>query len=206
MSGERDQRRHRQSPCACGHWRCFPEATFTANRGDCIGCSREYSLRAWQCFERRIAKLIDPALNHGLPAFLVNQEVSTAVSWSQYAAAALVSEQGPRASGERGFHTDLGRTGGSCEHGNHQRAEGRFHCGERAGSVGNQTMCAAQAMDLQERRKMAPATAAAYDLLRRSVAFMENDRVFYKDQKEAARIIRDGELLAAVEKEIGTLD
>lgn len=158
--------------------------------------------------ERRIAKLIDPALNHGLPAFLVNQGgINCGFMVPQYAAAALVSEN--KVLAHPASVDSIPTSAGQEDH----VSMGTISARKAASIVENvlavlgiELMCAAQAMDLQERRKMAPATAAAYDLLRRSVAFMENDRVFYKDQKEAARIIRDGELLAAVEKEIGTLD
>ena len=66
-------------------------------------------------------------------------------------------------------------------------------------------MCAAQALDLQDERKLGVGTQAAYDVIRGVVDFMEEDRVFYKDQKAAARLIANGTLVDAVEAAAGEL-
>ena len=71
--------------------------------------------------------------------------------------------------------------------------------------LGIELMCAAQALDLQEKRKLGAGTEAAYKVIRGAVEFMEEDRVFYKDQKLAAELIADGTLVKAVEEAVGTL-
>ena len=71
--------------------------------------------------------------------------------------------------------------------------------------LGIELMCAAQALDLQEKRKLGAGTAAAYNVIRGAVEFMEEDRVFYKDQKLAAELIADGTLVRAVEEAVGEL-
>ena len=48
-------------------------------------------------------------------------------------------------------------------------------------------------------------TTEAYELIRRHVQYLEEDRIFYKDQKTAADMIASGELLSQVEKSVGAL-
>ncbi len=157
--------------------------------------------------ERRIAKLIDPALNHGLPAFLVKHGgINCGFMIPQYAAAALVSENKvlahpasvdsiPTSAGQED-HVSMGTIG----------ARKAAQILENVRMVlGIELMCAAQALDLQEKRKLGAGTEAAYKVIRGAVKFMEEDRVFYKDQKLAAELIADGTLVKAVEEAVGTL-
>lgn len=152
--------------------------------------------------ERRIAKLVDPALNHGLPAFLVNEGgVNTGFMVPQYAAAALVSENKvlahpasvdsiPTSAGQED-HVSFGTT---------SARKARQIIDHVQSILGIELMCAAQALDLQEIKSLSEGTSAAYQLLRSKVDFMENDRVFYKDQELAKNLISDGMLLNEVEK------
>ncbi len=157
--------------------------------------------------ERRIAKLIDPALNHGLPAFLVKHGgINCGFMIPQYAAAALVSENKvlahpasvdsiPTSAGQED-HVSMGTIG----------ARKAAQILENVRMVlGIELMCAAQALDLQEKRKLGAGTEAAYKVIRGAVKFMEEDRVFYKDQKLAAELIADGTLVKAVEEAVGKL-
>lgn len=157
--------------------------------------------------ERRIAKLIDPALNHGLPAFLVRDGgVNCGFMVPQYAAAALVSENKilahpasvdsiPTSAGQED-HVSMGTIGAR---------KARSIVDNVTAVLGIELLCAAQGIDLQKRRRLGEGTAAAYELLRKSVPCLENDRVFYKDQKEAARLIGGGGLAAAAEERTGGL-
>lgn len=157
--------------------------------------------------ERRIAKLIDPALNHGLPAFLVKHGgINCGFMIPQYAAAALVSENKvlahpasvdsiPTSAGQED-HVSMGTIGA--------RKAAQILENVRV-VLGIELMCAAQALDLQEKRKLGAGTAAAYNVIRGAVEFMEEDRVFYKDQKLAAELIADGTLVRAVEEAVGEL-
>ena len=72
--------------------------------------------------------------------------------------------------------------------------------------LGIELMSAAQAIDLQEKKKMGKGTSEAYKLVRSKIDFMENDRIFYKDQKLAADLIHEGTLVASVEKVIGEIN
>lgn len=157
--------------------------------------------------ERRIAKLIDPALNHGLPAFLVKHGgINCGFMVPQYAAAALVSENKvlahpssvdsiPTSAGQED-HVSMGTIGA--------RKAAQILENVRA-VLGIELICAAQALDLQEKRRLGAGTQAAYDVIRAVVDFMEEDRVLYKDQKAAAQLIADGTLVKAAEAVVGEL-
>ena len=159
--------------------------------------------------ERRIAKLIDPALNQGLPAFLVKTGgINCGFMIPQYAAAALVSENKvlahpssvdsiPTSAGQED-HVSMGTIGAR---------KAAVIAGHVRAILGIELMSAAQAIDLQKHKAdMGKGTAAAYKALRDKITFMENDRVLYKDQKTAADLIASGDLVKAVEAAIGELD
>lgn len=157
--------------------------------------------------ERRIAKLIDPALNHGLPAFLVKTGgINCGYMIPQYVAAALVSENKvlahpssvdsiPTSAGQED-HVSMGTIGArkAATIASHVRTV-----------LGIELMSAGQAIDLQEKKKMGIGTSEAYGVLRNKIEFMENDRIFYMDQKVASDLIYDGTLVDSVEKVIGKL-
>ncbi|NLL37644.1 MAG: histidine ammonia-lyase [Fretibacterium sp.] len=157
--------------------------------------------------ERRVAKLVDPALNHGLPAFLVKEGgINCGFMVPQYAAAALVSENKvlahpasvdsiPTSAGQED-HVSMGTIAS-------RKAATIVRHAEAV--LGIEWMAASQALDLQEKRKLGMGTAPAYQLLRSHVSYMENDRAFYKDQKTAADLIHDRSLVRVVEAETGKL-
>jgi histidine ammonia-lyase len=157
--------------------------------------------------ERRIAKLVDPALNHGLPAFLVkNGGVNCGYMIPQYVAAALVSENKvlahpasvdsiPTSAGQED-HVSMGTIGAR------KAAAIMDHVKY---ILGIELLCGAQAIDLQERREQGRGTAAAYKAIRALVDTMENDRAFDAEQKTAAGLIGSGALLQAVEAVVGEI-
>lgn len=157
--------------------------------------------------ERRVAKLVDPALNHGLPAFLVkNGGINCGFMIPQYAAAALVSENKilahpasvdsiPTSAGQED-HVSMGTIA----------ARKAATIVEHVQAIlGIELMAAAQAIDLQEKRDMGRGTGAAYRVLREHIEFMENDRILSGDQAKAAKFVAGKEVLQAVEREIGPL-
>jgi histidine ammonia-lyase len=157
--------------------------------------------------ERRIAKLVDPALNHGLPAFLVkNGGINCGFMIPQYAAASLVSENKilahpasvdsiPTSAGQED-HVSMGTIGAR---------KAQTITDHVKTILGIELMSAAQAMDLQETRNMGRGTSAAYRAVREKIACMENDRILNRDQDEAARLVGEGHILRAVEDAIGKL-
>ena len=157
--------------------------------------------------ERRVAKLVDPALNHGLPAFLVQRGgLNCGFMVPQYAAASLVSENKilahpasvdsiPTSAGQED-HVSMGTIG----------ARKAAEILKNAQAVlGIEWLAATQAVDLRGKQLLGKGTKEAYDLIRGQVAYLEEDRVFYKDQKIAADLIASGELLLQVEKSVGPL-
>ncbi|MDO9508253.1 MAG: histidine ammonia-lyase [Thermovirgaceae bacterium] len=158
--------------------------------------------------ERRMAKLVDPAHNHGLPAFLViDGGINCGFMVPQYAAAALVSENKilshpasvdsiPTSAGQED-HVSMGTIA----------ARKALQIVEHVQAIlGIEWMAAAQAFDLQPKTRGGEGTEAAYRLLREQVAYMKDDRVFSEDQETAARLIASGALVDAVEKTVGSLD
>jgi histidine ammonia-lyase len=158
--------------------------------------------------ERRIAKLVDPALNHGLPAFLVRQGgVNCGFMVPQYAAAALVSEN--KILAHPACADSIPTSAGQEDHvsmGTISARKARTIVEHVQAVLGIEWMCASQAIDLQKRLRLGRGTKKAYELLRKHVTFMEEDRVFHKDQRRAAGLVADGSLADEVEKTLGILD
>ncbi|MDR1472378.1 MAG: histidine ammonia-lyase [Synergistaceae bacterium] len=157
--------------------------------------------------ERRTAKLVDPAMNHGLPAFLVRHGgINCGFMIPQYVAAALVSEN--KVLAHPASVDSIPTSAGQEDHvsmGTIAARKAAVFASHVASILGRELRSAAQAVDLQERRELGQGTKAAYDSIRKRVSFMENDRIFNKDQDAAADLISSGTLLAAVEDAIGKL-
>lgn len=157
--------------------------------------------------ERRTAKLVDPALNHGLPAFLVKVGgLNCGFMVPQYAAAALVSENKilahpasvdsiPTSAGQED-HVSMGTIGA--------RKSAEILKNAQA-VLGIEWIAAAQAVDLRGKKRLGQGTKKAYELIRQHVEMLEEDRVFYHDQNAAAKLIASETLLSAVEEELGVL-
>ncbi len=72
--------------------------------------------------------------------------------------------------------------------------------------LGIEWMCASQAIDLQDRLQLGRGTLKAYELLRKHVTFIEEDGVFYQDQKNAASLIADGSPVEMIESTLARLE
>jgi histidine ammonia-lyase len=66
-------------------------------------------------------------------------------------------------------------------------------------------MCAAQAFEFHGGRKPGKGTRVAYDLIRKKVPKLVDDRVLYPDIEEIRKMVEDGSILEAVEAEVGPL-
>ncbi|OYT61409.1 hypothetical protein B6U81_03015 [Thermoplasmatales archaeon ex4484_30] len=64
---------------------------------------------------------------------------------------------------------------------------------------------ASQALDFHE-LKASKASQIAYDLIRKKVSMVEEDRPLYEDISAIAKMVHSGEIVDAVEKEIGELE
>jgi histidine ammonia-lyase len=64
---------------------------------------------------------------------------------------------------------------------------------------------AAQAADFRKPVKLSPGSQAAYDVIRKYVDFLDEDRPLYDDINKLNEVVRSGEILDAVEKVVGEL-
>ena len=156
--------------------------------------------------ERRVARLVDPRLSEGLPAFLVqNGGLNSGLMIPQYVAAALVLENQVIA-----HPAALGSLPTSANQEDHvsNGAVGALMLTKILENaqrvVGIELVCAAQALDL---RALEPGigTRAALARIRREIAFLEHDRVLAGDLERAAELVRTGEIVTATRAAVGTL-
>lgn len=157
--------------------------------------------------ERRIEKMVNPALSHGLPAFLVKHGgINDGFMIPQYVAAALVSENKVLAhpasvdsiptSANQEDHVSMGTIGA-------RKARQIVDHAQHVISI--ELMCAAQAADFGAADKLGLGAREAYKVLRENVTFMENDRIFYPDMDKSFEVVKSGELLDRVEAVVGEL-
>jgi histidine ammonia-lyase len=159
--------------------------------------------------ERRIERLVNPQLSE-LPAFLVkNGGLNSGFMIAQYTAAALVSENKVLAhpacvdsiptSANKEDHVSMGTIA-------------IRQCREILDNVEHvlavEMLCAAQAYDLlTEEKKMAGGrgTRLAYQVIRESIPYLEEDRQLSLDIENMVDLIRSGKLINVVEKAVGEL-
>ena len=160
--------------------------------------------------ERRIERLVNPQLSE-LPAFLVkNNGLNSGFMIAQYTAAALVSENKVLAhpacvdsiptSANKEDHVSMGTIA-------------IRQCREILDNVEHvlavEMLCAAQAYDLlNEEKKMAggKGTRVAYQVIRETIPYLEEDRQLSIDIENMVGLIRSGKLIRAVEKVVGELE
>jgi histidine ammonia-lyase len=158
--------------------------------------------------ERRLYRLLDPATNNGLPAFLVERPgLNSGFMIVQYTAASLVSESKwlahpasvdsiPSSAGQED-HVSMGMT--SARH-----ARECVTHGEQV--VAMEVLAAAQGLDLRAPLRPGRGTSAAHRAVRAVVSFLQRDRELKPDLDAAIELVESGDLVAAVEAEIGWLD
>ena len=157
--------------------------------------------------ERRLYRLLDPALSNGLPAFLVPESgLNSGFMLVQYTAASLVSESKslahpasvdsiPSSAGQED-HVSMGMT--AARHAREVVANAET-------VVALEALGAAQALDLRAPLEPGPATLAVRHALRAAVPFYDADREFGPDIEAAVNLVRAGELAAAAETVTGPL-
>jgi len=156
--------------------------------------------------ERRLNRLLHPALSVGLPAFLTKGAgMFSGLMLSQYTADHLIVEQRilsapaciqsiPAAADQEDF-VSMGMNGAlKC----------RQILENARGVLGIETFGAAQALDFREHTK-GRGTRAAHGAVRRVVEHLDVDRPLFKDHNELAAAIERCDLLEAVEGEVGAL-
>jgi histidine ammonia-lyase len=156
--------------------------------------------------ERRMNRLTNPALSQGLPDFLAHEPgFYSGLMLSQYTADHLIVEQRilstpasiqsiPAAADQEDFVS----MGMNTALKNDQILDNAY------GVLGIELMAAAQGLDF---RTFTPGKGVqkAREVIRRHVAHLDVDRPLYPDHNAMKSLVQSGEILAAVEAEIGGL-
>jgi len=157
--------------------------------------------------ERRLYRLLDPALSNGLPPFLVEQSgLNSGFMLVQYTAASLVSESKTLA--HPASVDSITSSAGQEDHVSMGMISAR-HARECVGNaetvVALEALAAAQALEF--RRPLAPGagTRAALAAVREAVAPLEEDREIRLDMAAAIELVGSGGLVRAVEEAVGEL-
>lgn len=157
--------------------------------------------------ERRLERLVNPALSEGLPAFLVKEGgVNSGYMIVQYAAAALVSENKVLAHPasvdsipSSANQEDLVSMGTIAA-----RKAREIYLNARK-VIAMEMFAACQAIDIRGDKGLGKGTKAAYDEVRKVIDYIDKDRVMYFEINKAEELLADDKVLNAVEKAVGAL-
>jgi len=157
--------------------------------------------------ERRLERMVNPALSNGLPAFLTRHGgVHSGFMITQYAPASMVSENKIYAhpasvdsipsSANQEDHVSMGTTAAR---------KARMILDNSQKVVAIELLAAAQALWLRGEEKMAPATGAVYRYIRRFIRPVDTDVILYRDMAEMDRQVKANAFLAPAEQVCGRL-
>ena len=156
--------------------------------------------------ERRLNRLLNPALSVGLPAFLTKGAgMFSGLMLSQYTADMMIVEQRilsnpasiqsiPAAADQEDF----------VSMGMNSALKTRQILDNAYGILGIELIAAAQALDFRD-FKVGKGTHAAHTAIRKVVEHLDVDRPLYKDHNNMMEAVREREILHAVEEKIGEL-
>ena len=157
--------------------------------------------------ERRLNRLLNPALSVGLPAFLTKGAgMFSGMMLSQYTADSLIVEQRilsapasiqsiPAAADQEDFVS----MGMNTSIKNAQILENAY------GVLGIEFMAAAQALDFRN-HKTGKGVAKAKEVIRKYVDHLDVDRPLYPDHTKMKELVKSCEILEEVEKVVGSLE
>jgi histidine ammonia-lyase len=158
--------------------------------------------------ERRLNRLVNPNLSVGLPPFLTKGAgMFSGMMLAQYTADAMVGENRilsapgstgsiPAAADQEDF-VSMSMT---------SAIKGKQILSNACTVLGIELMAAAQALDFRKPLKTGPGITAAYEVVRKNVAHLEEDRPLHSDINKMTEVVRSGEILQAVESAVGALD
>lgn len=157
--------------------------------------------------ERRLERLVNPALSNGLPAFLVEKGgLNSGFMIVQYSAASLVSENKILAhpasvdsipsSANQEDHVSMGTIAA-------RKAKEIMNNVRKV--LAMEILGACQAIDLRGNKGLGEGTSIAYNIVRDNIEFMKVDRVMYLDINKCEEVIKSEKIVNEVEKEIGKL-
>ena len=150
--------------------------------------------------ERRLERLVNPALNEGLPPFLAaGAGLNSGFMMAQVAAASLVSENKVLAhpasvdsittSGNKEDYVSMGMTAA---------LKLKRIVENSRNAIAIEAMAAAQALDFLAPLKTSKRGQAAYAAIRSVCATMDKDRVMYQDFARVANLIASGKVAEAL--------
>ncbi len=153
--------------------------------------------------ERRLERLINYQLND-LPAFLVKKGgLNSGFMITQYAAAALVSENKILA-----HPASVDSIPSSANQEDHV-SMGTIAARKSLDIVKNvkrvlatEIMAACQAIDFRDNLNLGKGTMEAYKVVRQNIDFIEEDKVMYKELDKCTELINNGSILEAVERKV----
>jgi histidine ammonia-lyase len=156
--------------------------------------------------ERRSARILDPTLNDGLPAFLVKGSgLNSGFMIPQYTAAALVSENKVLA------HPACVDSIPTCANQEDHVSMGSISARKASTILHNvfsviaiELLLAIQALDFRKQMP-SPAIQALKKFVRSKVDFVEDDRILYKDIDALTEMLQSGGIVTTVEQQIGAL-
>ena len=157
--------------------------------------------------ERRLERLVNPCLNNGLPAFLVeNGGVNSGFMIVQYSAASLVSENkvlshpasvdSIPSSANQEDHVSMGTIAA--------RKSNEILENVRK-VVAMEILAACQGIDLRDIKRLGKGTNEAHTLVREIVEFYDKDRVMYIDIEKVENLIKTNKIIEKVEENVGKL-
>ncbi|HNQ79207.1 MAG TPA: aromatic amino acid ammonia-lyase [Acidobacteriota bacterium] len=156
--------------------------------------------------ERRLNRLLNPACSVGLPSFLTKGAgMFSGMMLSQYTADMLISEARilsapayvlsiPAAADQEDF----------VSMGMNSALKTKQILKNSYGVMGIEFMAAAQALDFRD-FGFGKGTKAAHSAIRKHVEHLEVDRPLFNDHNAMSALVESGEILSAVEKEVGPL-
>ena len=161
--------------------------------------------------ERRLNRLMNPALSVGLPPFLTKGAgMMSGLMLSQYTAGMLICEQRilstpasigsiPAAADQEDF----------VSMGMNSALKMRQILDNAYGVLAIEMIAGAQALDFRRKedgRKSGPGVQAAYDVVRKHVDYLDDDRPLFNDNNAISAALSNWEVLDAVEEAIGSLE
>jgi histidine ammonia-lyase len=157
--------------------------------------------------ERRLNRLLNPALSVGLPSFLTKGAgMFSGMMLSQYTADSLIVEQRilsmpasiqsiPAAADQEDF----------VSMGMNTSIKNAQILDNARGVLGIEFMAAAQALDFRD-HKTGKGVAKAKEVIRKYINHLDVDRPLYPDHTKMKEVVKSCEILEVVEKEVGSLE
>ena len=151
--------------------------------------------------ERRTERMLNPALNNGLPAFLTQDSgLNSGFMQIQFPSASTVSENkvlthpasvdSIPTSGNQEDHVSMGTIAARKAY---QITQHTLEL------LGLELMCGAQAADFRGSERLAPATRAVYELIRAQVPFVQEDVYLYPLMQKCVELVKNESVLRTVE-------